>query len=837
MVYKKLKYSLLLLFIVSIGCINEYNPFEDLDNVKHRITFQSFENDETINIFSAETVTVAFSLKEKIESFKIEVEGNRFWKEKTFGNGDIPSSEYSFIFSFNDTGQKDIKLTTHRPEIEPYFEKFTLHVKSPVVLDSAKGTFGLPCTLSTGKVTDPDALFYWDFVHCQKITSGPTLINTFTTAKNGYYGRLWVCDTLNNMSPVDTFVINMIDTIKPTIQGMFAGDTVKSGDSVFVFKVYIADYGGNFVDSASINNSAFESVNQNLNAYSEILYDMKNFIDTPFTACIHAIDNFGLPTQKSARDTFWVFYDSTQGQTSNTRINILNISKKEIYTQWSYISLFGNIESRESVPLVMKIFINGIDQQKDLPFQDGNGQWEWVDLQLIKDAINTIKIFAYDNNNNILDTNSVTIYHNSTQPDDVKPVIWEIKVDNKLYTSPSVIYTADTTANIKIIAYDNISGMKRLSVDSVDLTYSGLTWETDLQIDHNPVAKRIKIEAEDNFGNVTEVFVNATQNTLPYIEPGEDLTFPSIIIAESLYIDTLLINDNENDFVSINELKRPKSNFSFDSITKVITWKPQKADTGFDTLAWQFYNREYQEAGKSKTYLWDFVIKEKIDVGPPVKLSTTSADFPPYLEINKTPLDLRLVIQDSTGTRPILFTARITTLDTLLLSDSRDNHLLWHPTITDTGIHQLIISVIDAVPTRDTLFHAIQVVPENNSSCSLSVSCQSVAIVNDTLNLNSTSDTLVTLLFTIHDADHPLTENYFVTTENNSSGSSFYTDKKKFSFDIKPRQGHPIDTLVASIVDKSATTFKITLIVIHPTTELIHGPTKALINKVTVKKE
>jgi hypothetical protein len=127
--------------------------------------------------------------------------------------------------------------------------------------------------------------------------------------------------------------------------------------------------------------------------------------------------------------------------------------------------------------------------------------------------------------------------------------------------------------------------------------------------------------------------------------------------------------------------------------------------------------------------------------------------------------------------------------------------------------------VTDSLGSSDSLFPAITVVPENKYACSLSVSCADTAVHIDyasrTVSLTGDADTL-TLLFTIHDGDHPATERYRVTWTKGNVTQEFEPSGRSFAIAVLPEPGAPADTMTVALSDSTATTFTLPLYFNHP---------------------
>ncbi len=802
-----------------LNCITEYNPFEDASNAKIYIIERSFQDNDTIEIFSNQNFKISLALKEKIDSFTISIDDECLIRDT---KNDGFAKEYDINFSIFDTGKKEINCKVYREQREPYSKNLPLYSISPLQLDTLKGCFGKVCTLTIAGVQDPGVYYHWNFGYRNNLKMFSKQLNFTpnpTTVKNYKKGSLWVSDkNLEHRSPSINFLIIMADTSKPIITNIFNNnsDTIKTADSSFIFKVQVTGQSKFPVDSASINGVPFDTYDRMKNIYSYTINNMHSYTVDPFIAHVYAIGNKDSEPKNDTNRTFYFYFDESIDPTDNTILTIEDVQKDTLFTQLSFITIFFNVISRNPLPLTVKATINQDTIAKEFDFPNGIGSEQFEDIKLKKDTINILIITAIDSTNKIMAKDSRIIWHKNDLDDLTNPFILEIKVDNKIiYPDEPFAYTPNDTAQVKVVAYDNVSGIDYIVIGLDTLFSDSIIWTTTLvNLKHNPHSDEIPIKAVDKFGNDTITYITVIQNTLPYLVE-EELRIPSLVRAGNTYIDTLKLYDDEGDLIKMKFKQYPKNNFSFDTITNSITWTPPIQDTGIETLSVQLYNPEYSKKEFSETFMWVFTIKDTINIGPPIKLATNSDDFPPYLEFNKQPLRIRLAIENGTGTEPYIYNAYITKLDTFLLKRSFNDSLVWIPKESDTGDQQLFITVVDEF-SSDSLFHIITVTPENSYKCSCYVEGEYVH--KDTLDLRGITDTtiLAKLEYTIIDKDHPLTEEYLVSVKRNEYQTTFNTDSTKFSILIKPKHGNKDEILMVNVQDKTGASIDINLRIVHP---------------------
>ena len=169
----------------------------------------SIHADGSLSVFTTESLTVVATVRENIDSFTLSAEGNRYW-EDTLIAAPISTGEYTFRFSYPDTGDIKISLNTYRNNGDVIPVEFSLNVTSPLAQNSITVEGGTPFSLSTPPVGDNDVMYNWKF---QKQDGQPLVLSYPLSSNNiqisdilsGNTGYLWVEDSLGNTSPEEVF--------------------------------------------------------------------------------------------------------------------------------------------------------------------------------------------------------------------------------------------------------------------------------------------------------------------------------------------------------------------------------------------------------------------------------------------------------------------------------------------------------------------------------------------------------------------------------------------------------------------------------------------------------
>ncbi len=796
-----------------LSCVNEYNPFKDMSNVKILVDNCSFSNKDSVKLFSAETLNISLTLKDHIDSFTIIAEKNRLWTDTTICKMNGLYDTYSFIVSFKDTGKTGISLFLFRGDGTSYSEDINCRVFSPLYQEPIIGTFDDSIILTTAPVDD-QVKYHWDLGKGSVYWSyTPSLKCLVTQAANDSTGWLWVSDeSESHLSPKSRFTFVLRDTLEPRItcinKHMIGTDTVLTGDTnYFTLKFHITDRISDNVKKATIDNKIFDYIDPRNNIYTAMLEDMKQYTaQAPLTVAIYAEDAETPPNTIS--DTFYIYYDKNIDPTPKTIILIHSVNANTIFTSTTLYSIFGEVINIEQQPINLTLYLNGQPDSCIKTFNTGNGEWHWK-ITLEQDTLNQISITATDTDNVLQSTEYFFVYHDSHFADTTKPIFAFVSVEGM---DPVSFITPVITPKISVTTYDGESYVKTVTIaDSSASDTLQLAWSSVIALLHGK--NNIPIISTDSADNRADTLVIVYHNTLPFLTGG--LQYPFYIVKGVTYSDTLKPYDFDNDTVSISPVSTSIPGLALNSLSNILTWQTDSVSLGPITIALKL-NDGYQDT----ILQWNFEVIDSTEIFYPVRFKTTVSDFPGCLIAGSEHLVCTLSVVDTTGKKPFSYTVYIQDVDTFLLSQNSDSIIQWSPTNQDLGTQQLVITVTDTQNTSDTLLPVITIVPENQYNCSLSVVSLDTAVqINystNTLDLSGVTDTIV-LAYTIHDQDHPITEHYHVTKKIGNLSQSFDPDSTCFTIAVIPKPGASNDTLIVVVVDNTGKPFSISLTIIHPT--------------------
>ena len=150
--YRFLSLGLLLAVISGVlDCSDPPNPFLDITKSRASVYSKTFEDRDTIPIFSFETLTVAIYLKEHLREVSVHIDHNRLGtSDDTIISIDSYDGDLVFIpFSFYDTGWQHIEVRSLKNTGEIVSEKYELYAMSPLYQKTIRGRTGDSVRLKT----------------------------------------------------------------------------------------------------------------------------------------------------------------------------------------------------------------------------------------------------------------------------------------------------------------------------------------------------------------------------------------------------------------------------------------------------------------------------------------------------------------------------------------------------------------------------------------------------------------------------------------------------------------------------------------------------------------
>lgn len=805
-------------------CVNDYNPFNDPANAKVYLSSETFSEKDSIALYETGTFEVLVAARQEVDSFTFQATNNRFQVDTTLrassSNGLSKPGPYRFEVSFYDTGLQAVTITTYRSNGEVIPQDFTFKVYHPLRQEDKNGYFGESIVLETPPVPDEDlgVMYHWNFggnLTISSVTSEDTVKLPLFSPRLGS-GELWVSDLSGkNITPSVFFSYSFNDTSKPQIRCFNAGlnnDTIKSADTLFAFRAFVADAEGAVVESCSVNNEPFDFVNRSTSIHTKHFSNLPELTrNKPLALNVLAIDNrqFG----NTSRDTFHVLFDPEGATSANVFVSFTLPLEEKVTTSQRIYRIFGNAENDRKDTMQLTCTVNG----KTDPFTNtiyGNGEWNWK-LSL-DSSFTTVKVSAKSTGGVQLASAKRVIIFDSTATDTVPPMIWEVSAGGQFLGTQ--YYTPEKNLILKIVAFDDGSGLKHLSINddtlTVDSTSYIWSWNTG-NLEHKTSGNTIRIVAKDNRNNKRERSIIIYQNTKPSAITEWIVGIPEPCCMENTYVGELNQWDADGDNIHIVPINVPEGM----TVTGegVVEWKPVEFPTTYrDTLIVELSDA-YQKNRIQRIFTRRYCTKAE----KTISFVTDNHDIPAVLQAGSEQLKVQLVVNaNDTSTTPG-FNARFIdnskTLDNnnnILLNNDTTGLLQWNPTVADTGYYKLMVTVGDRFIDYDTLIAAFHVVPKNMYACSLSVDFTGEKTLTGGCDLFSSAEP-ETLYFSIHDYDHPLTESYQITTTLGSLNSVEVIREKTFFVAIKPNTSKETDTLIVTVNDHTKSSDSLQFIILY----------------------
>ncbi len=778
-------------------CAKDYNPFQDFSNAQLYLTSQSIRNNDTVWIFSTESLFVDITAKELVDSMRISSVGNRLWQkdDTMFFPGSFFQAPFPVLVSWYDTGSHSIIFTVYKKNGSLYRETLSVYAKSPLHQNLISLVARDSVVLKTPKVKDKDVSYFWSFGNQSAVVSPvcSTKAGIVAPIVSGF-GRLWVWDGRFS-SPKDSFPFILWDTIAPIIRCLndnyISNDTIYTSDSLFTFRAQITDDFNGFVDSASVNGQAFDGKS------SDSYYRLFDRVFTksqsnPLVISIFAQDHF--QNGNSTKKIFWLVYSNSVPHSKKLDIVFTSPNRDSLIVTNPLFLCSGSIRnySLDSFDVRLRAYVNNTALLQEKLLRTNSQTWDWnCSLQTGK---NVLRIIAMDNATGVIfDQKETNVFLVSDTIDTVPPRILDVITDGKAVQGQ---YTDKPTIIVAIRAFDEGSGIDTLLVNGIAQNSAGGFWYYDtIALRHGTGGNEITVSAIDKKKNKAFQSAVIYKNQVPVVLKSPKSMY---VFADSIYSDSIFAFDSDNDSISYQRVLGPP-NLSVLPSGKIV-WTPSQADSGANNVTIRVWDG-YQPVFAGFTL---FVNLPGKPLPQPVSFATRESDFPVYLTAGKDSLNLALKIKTNTGVAPFSYSCRIIGKKTDLLENSADNIVFWKPSPSDTGYRQFIIIVKDNFPATDTLYPRILVVPENRP-CSIAVAYHSPtdSFSNGALNLNSIKGPF-RIVFKIFDPDDPLVQRHNVElfqsrTHTTSSFDSAVVDT--FGYTVDPTTLLGFDTITAMVHD------------------------------------
>jgi Concanavalin A-like lectin/glucanases superfamily/Domain of unknown function (DUF2341) len=731
-------------------CTRDYDPYTDPSNARAVVSFTSFSDRDTVSIFTTETLQTRIAVRELVDSVGIYTKNNRRNPDTLILHSPFSTATTTYLASFFDTGWIELAMTTFRKNGEKESQEFSLYCRSPLSQPIIHGNYGDSVKLASTPVGDADVAYHWDFGNGIVATSPlPHSAVVVQLSSYGTKGQLWVSDPAGtHPSPKTDFSFELADSSGPKIVCVnlpaVTGDTILTGDTTFYLRLKIWDPAQSTpVCSTKVNGQAF-SIKED--PYYISIFGRMDTAVRFFPVVVSAVDNQQF--RNTSTHTFYLRFSDTMSHSNGIIFTVNDPSTDSSASMQAVKGILGRIEdyAQDSISVVVKMWLNGLAKSPpDTVHVKLSGTWSFSCSLSV--GVNNVRLAAFSMKGDTLAAKTIKIAYDPNIRDTVGPVILEITADGRTVNH---FYTPLDSAFVKIIAFDEASGMKSMLINGAAIPAAldghGFIWYDTVGLAHTLAGNTFAVSAIDNDSNTTKSSFTLFRNSPPVITRTP--SFPDRVYAGSSYTDFLVWQDADNDPVTMTKLSGPSSITVYQ--TGRIDWKPLAADTGLQSVTISLFDGyESVEFSFHAT-----VIGDTTNMPPSVRFATTLADFPATLEVGHDSLSLVLKTINGSGNAPLGFSAALGSGSSVILM--RDSVLSWHPVLADTGPQTLVVTVTDRFKRSDTLQPAITVVPPNRP-CTLFVSSTIPAFKDGELDL-SNATMPETLFFSVHDPDPVIAE-------------------------------------------------------------------------------
>lgn len=669
-------------------CTGDYNPFGD-PSVAKAMIFTRLKNNDSLNIFSTETLNVKCTAVDQIKNFRVQVTKNRFFTDTTINYQQFDLSSlvsFNFLLSFYDTGLTTIKVTTFRKNGDIVDDSVRFYLNQPLkvrnpgeVPDSKIKLFSVP-------VNDNKVIYHWKFEELKEIKTGiahlDTVINSIPFTGKGI---LWVTDLHENYaSPSVPFTFSFSDTSRPVIECLnnVRNDTIYTSEKAFTFFANI--YSGFYSKfDALINGESF--THQEGHLFTKEITLTKNELELIVTASSES----GITSSRK----YFVKYDPSISNSLRLEVNCPDTSRGTVIV-WGKVQQFYSPQ----FDIVIKASVNEkfyTDSQRIKAAKDTSWQFKLPLDTNNPNRKNLIEIALYNTSDSLLKRDTTYVEYNKLYLDTLPPVIVDLSADYNTFKNGYLIVN-NTNPRLRIIAFDG-SGIKKVSVNGTDITGNvtdNFIWEHTVNVNHLDYRDFV-VKVIDSLNDTADTTVSILYN----IPPRVISTFDTIktILVDSLYTQRIEAVDDNRDSIQFEKISAIPEKLKVDS-DGLISWSPAINDTGLYKIEIRIKDRYSYTTLRYSLY----VSKNKRQ---PMKVVSES-DFPAVIETNTT-LKINIVTDTLCGVAPFIFSG-VTSNQKIITFDNYT--MKWTPDSTDTGQIQLAITAKDQL-TSSKIMPIIRVLP------------------------------------------------------------------------------------------------------------------------------
>jgi hypothetical protein len=316
-------------------CARDDNPFSDPSNARAVVSHVSFSDNDTVNIFTTETLQTMIAVRDLVDSVTVVARNNRRGPDTMVVRNPASAGPNTSLISFSDTGRTSVSISTFRKNGDNITTEYSLYCRSLLAQPGISGDYGAPIALAAGGVGDHDVLYHWDFGSGIVVTSPAP--DTSAIVKYAAYdttGLLWVSDPDGmHPSPKVRFSCKLKDDAGPKIECVNPSysnkDTILTGDTTFYLRFRISDPAQTLpVFSTQVNGDTFRIKEDPY--YIQIFGHMDTAVRF-IPVVVSAIDNQRF--RNMSRDTFYIRFSDSLSHSNGVVITVLDPSTDSSVSQ------------------------------------------------------------------------------------------------------------------------------------------------------------------------------------------------------------------------------------------------------------------------------------------------------------------------------------------------------------------------------------------------------------------------------------------------------------------------------------------------------------------------
>jgi len=815
-------------------CVNSYNPFSDPTNAKIILDSNSTGiTTKPLHLFKTDTLYFQTLVFEQIDSITIQ-------RQFHLGTADSTlyapiSSEFILQITPTDTGNHTVRITVYRPNGQNSVTTHTYRVDPPPIAQAdtfsvdQQRLYSFPYRANPGTwyhLAFSDKQWHWDQFEGNIQLDVPKTYDSV---------QIWFsADSVGVQSPspifYTTFVVNdhtppSITTLHP--QEYIRNDTLLTSEFTFHFQIRATDKGG--IHSVRLNNLPFQI--QNPPRYWTTFRNVhQSFRDSAAELIVDVTDQ----AANTATDTFYLRYDENIPSIGSARI-IIDTTQFRVAGSLNY-QIMGEVIDlfHDSLKLTLKVNETPSGDTTKVVLKQHYATWS-LPVKLQGEKPNSITLQAvYENE--VLDEKFFSIIYDESYRDTSAPFILSVTSNNRFINTETVNYISDLDQQFVVEVFDE-SPLQNVFVNTTPLSPELGTQAYRGQVTLSGSDSTIQITAIDSGGKSTTKFYTFRYNITPSFY--NDNTLPNYLVAETPFIDTLEVIDNDSAVV-LNLYNAPPAMQSRKIAPMLweVSYTPSATDTGLyvinllisdgkqDTVfQWPLRIGLASQQSSSKAQLLKVLsVKDHVASGTKASFifrATTPPEFSPYFFKATLASNGRDIFSDT-----------IVVQDSIISTVS----FSWDvPQVDQNMPEKLFFTLADARSQSDTassllwMEQSFTILPPNKHPVSLVFLNDSLLDAETNILNMANHGSEVELQFRIQDKDAPLTEAYSVMTQfRGFTSQRYFSSATDFTLIVQNRCRCLQELFRVIVEDKTNTSDTVNIQILFPQLDTLQNTASEL---------